>query len=51
MGRFIRFLVVNAVGVGLFAWGQNSLFDWDGIRTGFGGTGQSARVGGMRTHK
>ncbi|MGE0310876.1 MAG: hypothetical protein AB7P21_04545 [Lautropia sp.] len=52
MGRFVRFLIVNVVGIGLFAWGQNSLFDWDGVRTAFGGGGYGARsAGGARTHK
>ena len=51
MGRFIRFLAVNAVGLGLFAWGQNSLFDWDGIGTGATKSQYGARTGGSRNHK
>ena len=51
MGRFIRFMVVNLVGVGLIAWGQTSLFDWDGVRTSFGSTGSGIRTAGSRTHK
>lgn len=54
MGRFVRFLVINLVGIGLVAWGQANLFDWDAVRTSFSsatGGGGGLRTGGYRTHK